>query len=95
VSAAKASDCAVVWDLSRGAVGDQGFGGLVPPFGDSVGKRGGLASPFGEYGMDMRPIALFGFFDEPLVASMAESQTLRRTPNIPINECHAIDRSNQ
>lgn len=58
VSAARASGCAVVCDLTRGAFRELGFGRLVPLFGEYVGKRGGLATPFGEYGLDMRPIAM-------------------------------------
>jgi hypothetical protein len=60
VSATSASACAVVRDLARGAVGELGFGRLVPLFVEYVGKRGGLASPFGEYGMDVHPIAMLG-----------------------------------
>jgi hypothetical protein len=64
LTAASASECAVVRDLARGAVREPGLGRLVPLFGEYVGKRGGLASPFGEYGMDMRPIAMLGSRDK-------------------------------
>ncbi len=60
LTAAIASDCAVARDLARGTVREPGLGRLVPLFGEYVRKRGGLASPLGEYGMDMRPIAMFG-----------------------------------
>ncbi len=56
VSAARATGCALVRDFARGAVRELGFGGLVPLFGEYVGKRGGLAPPFGEHGMDTRPL---------------------------------------
>jgi hypothetical protein len=58
VSAARASGRAVVGGLARGAVRELGFGGLVPRFGEYVGKRGWLAPPFEEYRTDVRPIAM-------------------------------------
>jgi hypothetical protein len=60
VSAASASICAVVRDITRGAVRELGFGRLVPLFGEYVGKRGWLAPPFGEDETDVRPIAMLG-----------------------------------
>jgi hypothetical protein len=60
VSAARASGCAVVRVLARGAVRELGFGRLVPLFEEYVGRQGGLASPFGEYGRDTHPIAMLG-----------------------------------
>ena len=60
VSPARASGYAVVRDLARGAVGELCFGRLVPLLWEYVRKRGGLASPFGEYGRDTHPVAMLG-----------------------------------
>jgi hypothetical protein len=51
VSASRASGCVVVRDLARGADRELGLGGPVPLF--------------GEYGMDMRPIAILDSRERP------------------------------